>query len=100
MVAGNSYDIQVIMQVAQRLILEKFMFRVSHGNSQYHSLNPCQVGRQTRNPAVTLDMSATVILLIVSQCRLNVKYILGVWSFPRGRCLHPKAKALGFDTEI
>ena len=54
MVAGNPYDIQVIMQVAQRLIMKKFMCCVSHGNSQHHSLNPFIVGRQTRNPAVTL----------------------------------------------
>ena len=54
MVARNPYDIQVIMQVAQRLIMKKFMGRVSHGKSQYHSLTPFIVGRQTRNQAVTL----------------------------------------------
>ena len=27
----------------------------------HHTFNPCQVGRQTRNLAVTLDMSASVI---------------------------------------
>ena len=27
-----------------------------------HTFNPCQVGRQTRNLAVTLDMSASVIV--------------------------------------
>ena len=44
MVTGNPYDIQVVMQVAQRLIMKKFMCRVSHGNSQYHNLNPVEVG--------------------------------------------------------
>ena len=40
MVARNPYDIQIIMQVAQRLIVKKFMGRVSYGNSRSHSLNP------------------------------------------------------------
>ena len=30
-ISHNATDIQVVMQVAQRLILEKFMFCVSHG---------------------------------------------------------------------
>lgn len=68
-------DIQVVMQVAQRLIMKKFMCRVSHGKSQYHSFNPCLVGGQTHYQAVMLNMSATVILLIVPQFGLNVKYI-------------------------
>ena len=55
MVLHNTTDIALVVQVTQRLILKKFMVRVSHGFSQYHNFNPFIVGRKPRrNLAVTL----------------------------------------------
>ena len=46
MVLYNAADIALVMQVAQRLIFEKFMCRVSHGISSLKSLTPNEwVGR-------------------------------------------------------
>ena len=42
MIFDNATDIQVVVQVTQRLILEKFMGRVSHGISRITSLSPTE----------------------------------------------------------
>ena len=43
------------MQGAQRLIVKKFMRRVSHGNPQSHSLNPESVGGTDTLPSGNAD---------------------------------------------
>ena len=41
-IPNNATDIQLVVQVAQRLIFEKFMFCVSHGISSLKSLTPAK----------------------------------------------------------
>ena len=61
-IPNNATDIQIVMQTFQRFIMKKFMFRVSHWCIKYQVFNPFLVGRQTRNLAITLEMSANLIL--------------------------------------
>ena len=61
-IPNNATNIQIVMQTFQRFIMKKFMFRVSHGCIKYQVFNPFPVGRQTRNLAITLEMSANLIL--------------------------------------
>ncbi|MCE2415234.1 hypothetical protein J4G07_14665, partial [Candidatus Poribacteria bacterium] len=70
MITHNTNDIQIIVQVAQRLIVEKFMSRISHGMSGIRHLSPykCEASPQpcgyackacqpdTINPTIILDI--------------------------------------------
>jgi len=41
-IPNNAYDIQVVVQMLQRLIMKKFVGRVSHGLSSIKSLSPAK----------------------------------------------------------
>ncbi len=69
MIFHNATDIAIVVQVTQRLILEKFMFCVSHGLSSLKSLTPIQWVGPTRNLAVMLYMSVQLDILIISHFR-------------------------------
>ena len=75
------------------------MFCVSHGISSL-VFNPSQVGWQTRSLATTLDLSATryqYYTTFLAECQIF--FNIDPWSNSIGRCLNPKPKGLGFDTE-
>ena len=73
MISNNATDITLAMKVAQRLILEKFMFCISHGLSSIKSLTPCKWVGPTHNLAVTLTMSVQLDALIRQHFRPNCK---------------------------
>ena len=61
------HAMQVVKQVAKlyhiRLVIELIFFGF-HGISSLKPFNPYRVGRQTRNLAITLDMSANLIQML------------------------------------
>ncbi len=69
MIFHNATDIAIVVQVTQRLILEKFMGRVSHGLSSLKSLTPAKWVGPTRNLAVMLYMSVQLDILIIPHFR-------------------------------
>ena len=99
-IPNNATDIYIVMQTCQRFIMEKFMFRVSHGLSSIKSLTPNEwVG----NRHVTLRLRSLCLPTWYSNyTTLQTKcqgFFTTLSSDTRGRCLHPKPKELGFDTE-
>ncbi|MDE0685482.1 MAG: hypothetical protein OXI63_21355 [Candidatus Poribacteria bacterium] len=59
------HTMQIVYEITKhdyiRLVRE-LIFMGLHRFSQFTGFYPCQVGRQTRNLAITLDMFATIIL--------------------------------------
>ena len=53
--------------------MKDIVFGVSHGVSVISLFNPVQVGRQTHNLAIMLELSAQTDTLIILHFRLNVK---------------------------
>ena len=76
----------IVKQVAKayriRLITKLILIGL-HDISHITPLSACTVGRQTRYQAVTLCMSASVIVLIRPQFVPNVKFILGKYAISR-----------------
>ena len=71
-ISHNATDIQVVMQVAQRLILEKFMFCVSYGLSGIRCLSPNQWEADTL-PSGNADYVCQPDALTIPQFRPKVK---------------------------
>ena len=74
--------------------------RLFHGLSRITPLTPLKWVGPTRNLAVALQLSVQRDMLIIPQFGLNVKYILGVGSFPRGRIFLPDLKERGFQSVV
>ena len=104
MVAGNSYDVQIVMQVAHRLIMKKFMGRVSHDLSSLKSLTPIEWVGPTRYQAVTLYMSVQLDTLdyTIFLHAIAKSFYDAVWSNSQGTvCIsllkHGSFRLGGFD---
>ena len=67
----NATNIQLVVQTLQASIMKKFMFCISHRYQFISLFNPYTVGRQTRNLAVTLNMSAQTDTLIILHFTTN-----------------------------
>ena len=72
-ISHNADDIQLVAQVAQRLIFEKFMFCISHRFSHITLLTPVKWVGPTHNQAVALYMSVQCDMSIKPHFRPNVK---------------------------
>ena len=100
MVLHNATDIQRVMEIFQQLIVKEFYVSCFAWYMKYQVFNPCEVGRQTHNPAVVFHMSANLIGSLYHIFKQKSNLFSKVWSNSQRRCLHPKPKGLGFDTEI
>ena len=89
------------MEVFQELIVKEFLFSVSQGVSVISLFNPVQVGRQTHNLAIMLELSAQTDTLIIQHFRPKVKFIFQRFGLiNRGGVYIPQLKQGSFDTEI